>query len=150
MRAAPKQRVISLLCVLLIGLTAACNEDPSAGPERGVTIDDVEESDALFGGDLDGEIVTVSGEVRAMHTERLFRVASELIGGEGVLIVVPRGETRSNVTVYDIVRVTGEVQHVTPSDLRGRFDIDTSVDLEAVDEDDPMIVADEVHTIDGE
>ncbi len=98
--------------IVAIGLWAwLANDDDSAGPERGVTVEDIADTEAFdddgFGDSLLGQQVTVSGNVSEMVGQNALRLGGEDFGGDGILVIQV---TASGITEDDDVRVTGTVR----------------------------------------
>jgi len=108
---------VVLFAVALVAAIAAwvwlVNDDDSAGPERGVTVEDIAETDAFdddgFAGSLIGQQVTVSGNVSEVVGATAIRLGGDDFGGDGILVVQVSGAGAS-VTEGDDVRVTGTVR----------------------------------------
>ena len=87
------------------------NDDDSAGPERGVTVEDVADADAFdddgFADSLLGQQVTVSGNVSDSLAHNAIRLGGEDFGGDGILVIQV---TAPSIREGDNVRVTGTVR----------------------------------------
>lgn len=91
---APRSRgpwaIIALVLIVLAAIAAAlwlwlASDDESAGPDVGVSVDDVAED--RFSDFLIGEEVTLSGEIVAFLDERAFWIGGDGFLGDSVLIV---------------------------------------------------------------
>lgn len=110
-----------LVILLLVAVAAAAavwmwvagDEDDSAGPERGVTVEDVAHDDAFdddgFAGSLLGQEVTVSGNVSAVIGTSAVRLGGDDFGGDG-LLVINVNRAGGAIAEDDNVRVTGTVR----------------------------------------
>ncbi len=121
-RRTPRQTTVTIGILLVVGLAGAiiagillwawlANDDDSAGPERGVTVEDVADADAFdddgFADGLLGQQVTVSGNVSDMLAHNAIRLGGEDFGGDGILVIQV---TDRGITEDDNVRVTGTVR----------------------------------------
>ncbi|MDQ4132721.1 MAG: hypothetical protein M3179_05815 [Actinomycetota bacterium] len=115
---APRKVGVPWYLLLIVPIAAAIifwgwltYNDDSAGPERGVAVDDVAESDALdedgFTDSWVGQQVTVSGNVSEMVGQNAIRLGGDDFGGDGILVIEV---TASGITEDDDVRVTGTVR----------------------------------------
>ncbi len=120
--------------ILALALVAALvlwvwlvNDDDSAGPERGVTVEDIAESDAFdedgFAGSLIGQQVTVSGNVSEVVGMNAVRIGGEDFGGDGILVIQVSG-AGSTITEDDDVRVTGTVRDFDAAAFEREFGTD--------------------------
>ncbi len=122
----------------------ALEDDSSAGPERAVSLGDVEARPSVFYGDS----VTVSGRIEDVLAPFAFALGSrEALAPESVLVVgqgVATGREED-----DLVRVTGVVQPVGVVKLREelRRELDPEVFLDWIGQ--PAIVAEDVERVDG-
>ncbi len=126
-KAAPPKAVpwlVLLVVVILAGIALWkwSNDDESAGPERGVTVEDVAESDAFeddgFADDFLGRQVTVSGNVSEIVSSDAIRLGGDDFGGDGILII---GVTTANISEGQDVRITGTVREFDPIALQREF-----------------------------
>ncbi len=109
-----------------IGLWAwLVNDDDSAGGERGVTVEDIAESDAFaddgFAGRLIGQQVTVSGNVSEMVGRNAIRLGGDDFGGDGILVIQV---SAPGITEADDVRVTGTVRRFDVAAFEREFGTD--------------------------
>lgn len=122
------------LMLLGLGIVAAIvlwawlvNDDGSAGPEQGVTVEDIAESDAFdtdgFGGDLIGQQVTVTGNVSEVVGGNAVRLGGEDFGGDGILVIQVSG-AGAGITEGDNVRVTGTVRDYDATAFEQEFGTD--------------------------
>ncbi len=120
--------------ILALALVAALvlwvwlvNDDDSAGPERGVTVEDIADSDAFdedgFAGSLIGQQVTVSGNVSEVVGMNAVRIGGEDFGGDGILVIQVSG-AGSTITEDDDVRVTGTVRDFDAAAFEREFGTD--------------------------
>lgn len=124
-------------------------DDDSAGPEQGVTIEDVAEdrfSDALV-----GDRVTISGEVTAtLIPGRAFWIGGDGMLGENVLVVT---ETPNEALDDDtVVQATGVVADFETVDLLTELDddaFDVGVDIGPY-EDQNVLLVEEMTILDSE
>ncbi len=129
---APRKSGVPWFILLAVAIIAAivawawlANDDDSAGPERGVTVEDVAESDAFdndgFADSLVGQQVTVSGNVSEMVGTNAIRLGGEDFGGDGLLVIQVTG---SGITEDDNVRVTGTVREYDAAGFQREFGTD--------------------------
>ena len=87
------------------------NDDDSAGPERGVTVENIADPEAFdddgFTRTLVGQRVTVSGNVSEMVGANAIRLGGDDFGGDGILVI---NVSASGINEGDNVRVTGTVR----------------------------------------
>ncbi len=107
------------------------DDDDSAGPERGVTVEDVAESDAFdddgFANSLVGQQVTVSGNVSEVIGRNAIRLGGDDFGGDGILVIQVNGAGAS-ITEDDNVRVTGTVRDYDVAAFEREFGTDVYED----------------------
>jgi hypothetical protein len=87
-------------------LVAGCGDDRSAGPERGVTVDEVQENQYFYEGEYLGQVVTVSGAVTKTISNRTFEIDGEDYGEDSLLVITAEPVA---VAEGDVLRVTGTV-----------------------------------------
>lgn len=96
--------VLALACgPVLVGCGA---EEDSAGPERGVTVDEIQEEQPYFEGDYLGQQVTVTATVTKVLAPTSVELAGRDYGDESLLVVTAEP---TEVTVGELVRATGIV-----------------------------------------
>lgn len=150
-------------------LVTACGDD-GAGPEEGVTVDDLtteddypeglgpglgDGEDELFidAAEYVGEEVTVSGEIVAQINDRTFHIAAEDqpdpdISPDGVPSLLVLGPpSMVEVDADDVVRVSGTVV-IVDRDNVGSTGLDIAEDDLSPLLDKPAIVADRVEVLD--
>lgn len=108
--------LIAAVAVVVIGIALwawLVNDDDSAGPERGVTVEQIADSDAFdddgFSNSLVGRQVTVSGNVSDIVGRNALRLGGDDFGGDGILVIQASG-AGAGITEGDNVRVTGTVR----------------------------------------
>lgn len=124
-------RPVAAGAVALALLLGGCGDDGSAGPNEGVTLDDVTEEDGL---DFDtgegepddadayvGEEVTVSGEVAARINDTTFHIGDESV--DDSLLVFADEAIIPELSSNDIVQVTGTVREVDRDTFETEFGI---------------------------
>ncbi len=143
-------RLVLLLVVAIIAAIVVwawlANNDDSAGPEQGVTVADIAESDAFdddgFADSLVGQQVTVSGNVSEMVGQNAIRLGGEDFGGDGILVIQV---TASGISEDDNVRVTGTVRDFDAASFEREFGTDVyEGDLYNPWEDENVLVASNV------
>ncbi|MHA6626794.1 hypothetical protein ACU61A_15275 [Pseudonocardia sichuanensis] len=105
--------VAGVLASTLLASAVACgDEDTSAGPETGVSVEDIQERQYFHEGEYLGQTVTISAAVTAVLSPRHLEVAGTDYGEDSLLVVT---EQPVEVAVGDVLRVTGTVgqYHVT-------------------------------------
>lgn len=97
---------------LLLALAVGCGDDSSAGPEAGVSIEELEENQYFYEGEYLGQTVTVTAAVSEILTEDRIEVNGGEYGDESLLVIAKQP---LDVAVGDVVRITGTVgqYHVT-------------------------------------
>lgn len=100
-----------LVAAVVVAFWIWTNDDDSAGPERGVTVEDVADEQAFdedgFADDLTGRQVTVSGNVSEVLGNSAVRLGGDDFGGDGLLVI---GVSQPDIDEGDDVRVTGAVR----------------------------------------
>ncbi len=127
------------------------NDDDSAGPERGVTVEDVADADAFdddgFADSLLGQQVTVSGKVSDMLAHNAVWLGGDDFGGDGILVIQV---TAPGISEDDNVRVTGTVREFDAAAFEREFG---AVDYNGVEYDpwrhENILVASTVTELDG-
>jgi hypothetical protein len=95
------------MAVAVFALIAGCGDDDrSAGPERGITVDEVQEDQYFYEGEYLGQVVTISGAVTAVIGERTFEIDGEDYGEDSLLVITAEPGA---VAVGDVLRITGTV-----------------------------------------
>lgn len=88
-------------------LVAGCGGDEqSAGPEQGVTVDEVQENQYFYEGEYLGQVVTVSGAVTETISDRTFEIDGEDYGEDSLLVITAEPVA---VAEGDVLRITGTV-----------------------------------------
>lgn len=87
-------------------LAAACGGGDTAGPERAVSIGDVQQHENFYRGTYLGRTVTVSAMVSELHGARSFELSGGDFGDEKLLVVTDRS---TGIEEGQVVRVTGTV-----------------------------------------
>lgn len=137
---------VGLVAVLAVGLTA-CNTQETAGPEKGVGVEEIRERD-IYDDGLDhfvGETVTVSAEVAEVVTPMAFEIAGE--GGPKPILVLTPPDTAANVTDDSVVKVTGRVRELALADAERDLGIDLDDSTFAKYDDEHIIVATKVEVL---
>lgn len=137
--------VVAFVAAIVLWVWLA-NDDESAGPERGVTVEDVAEPDAFkndgFADSLVGQQITVSGNVSAMVGQNAIRLGGEDFGGDGILVIQV---TASGITENDDVRVTGTVRDFDAAAFEREFGTDIyGDDLYNLWDDENVLIASNV------
>lgn len=131
-----------------VALWALLDDDTSAGPEIGVTADDVVSEPAQFL----GETVTVSGEATDFVAGDStgsgpggFRLADEL-----PVVVAPNADaiTDAPLSTGDVVRVTGTVETFVVAEFESDFGVGFDDPAWAQFEREAVLVADAIRIID--
>lgn len=131
---------------------AGCSGD-TAGPEEGVTVEDIKEQQRAYAevaGDpiaLAGETVTVSATVNEVLTAEAFTMAGTANTDVGPLLVVGASNP-VDLDEGDVVQVTGEVQaQLVLTDIRDMVDVEIDEDPFVDWERAPYLVADSVEIL---
>ncbi|MDN5857822.1 MAG: hypothetical protein L0H84_04295, partial [Pseudonocardia sp.] len=94
------------VAVGVLGLGGCGGGQETAGPERGVTIDAIEQPQYFYEGEYLGEQVTVSATVTNVLGPRSFELAGGAYGDDSLLV---QTSTPVDVALGQDVRVTGTV-----------------------------------------
>ncbi len=143
---------VLLVLAAIVGLWVWANDDDSAGPERGVTVEDVAEDQAFdddgFADDLAGREVTVSGNVSEVVSASAIRLGGDDFGGDGLLVI---GVSKTDISEGDEVRVTGKVRKFDAAQFETEFGWDF-YDEPVYDawRDEHVLVAQSTSTLEGE
>ncbi|MGB8995382.1 MAG: hypothetical protein WCC65_08745 [Pseudonocardiaceae bacterium] len=101
----------------VVPLVAGCGSaTPAAGPQRGVTVSDLQQREYFYQGDYLGRAVTVSAKVSNVLGSRVFELSGGDFGHKKLLVVT---DQPVEVTGDELVRVTGTVGQMhtsVPSD----------------------------------
>ena len=124
------RRVVAVFAVVTAAALGGCGDEESAGPERGVTLEDVRDDNAVVDDDegfedpgrYEGDTVTVSGEVAVVVSDQLFRLGDEQLGQPQSVLVFAPGST-DELDDDDLVRVTGVVRSITVDTFEDSFGI---------------------------
>jgi len=113
-----RRRGVVAIAPLILALAVACGDDSSAGPEAGVTIEDLEENQYFYEGEYLGQTVTVSAAVSEILTEDRIEVNGGEYGDESLLVIMKQPV---DVAVGDVIRITGTVgqYHMTMEEAEG-------------------------------
>ncbi len=80
----------------------------SAGPEKGVDVDDVTDGKFFQSGKYVGQTVTVSADVKNVHTPTSFELDTAQWGDDSLLVV--SGNPLKELSANDTIKVTGTVR----------------------------------------
>jgi len=98
---------VAVLAPVLLASAAACgDDDTSAGPEAGVTVDEIQEPQYFHEGEYLGQTVRISAAVSAVPSPRHIEVAGTDYGEDSLLVVT---QEPVDVKVGDVLRITGIV-----------------------------------------
>ncbi len=142
------RRTIGLLLLPAALTLGACGEAETAGPDKGVGVEQIRERD-LYDDGLDtfvGETVTVSAEVARIVTPSAFEIAGE--GGPKPILVITPPDTAATITDDSVVKVTGQVREFAIAEAERDLGVDLDDTALAAYVDDHIIVADTVEVID--
>ncbi len=144
----PALRLLGLLPALSLVL-GACGSGGTAGPEKGLAVEQLRERD-LYDDGLDtyvGRTVTVSAEVAQVVTPSAFEIAGE--GGPKPILVITTATTAPRISDDSVVKVTGRVRELAIAEAERELgvDLDDAALAEYVDEH--VIVADVVEVLPG-
>lgn len=158
-----KRMIVPAMAVAVVTSLSACSDD-SAGPETGVSVDDVAEEGAENGAldeeaaavdPLVGQTVTVSAEVEEIVSPQAFRA------GDEELLIVSAGESfdamgagfamdEGLVDDDTVVQVTGTVRQFDLAEFEDEFAVDYDDGVFEPFEGENVIVAQDVSTLAGE
>jgi hypothetical protein len=97
--------VVSALAV--VALAAGCGASaPTAGPQRGVTVGDLQRKEYFYQGDFLGQTVTVSAKVAEVLGPQVFKLSGGNVGAEKLTVLT---DQPVDVSKDEVVRVTGAV-----------------------------------------
>ena len=130
--------VVAWSVLAVAALVGACGDEGSAGPDAGVTIEDII-SDP---GEHVGQEVAVSGEVGEVFRPYAFTLES---GDTDSVLVV--SSARLQVVEASVVRAIGRVARTPISSEQASPDVAAFVRDVAKQSHDHVIVASEVHTL---
>jgi hypothetical protein len=100
-------RLIVVVALVVVPLAAACGASaPTTGPERGVTVGDLQHKEYFYQGDFLGQTVTISAKVADVLGPRVFELSGGNVGAQKLTVVTDRPV---EVSKNDVVRVTGTV-----------------------------------------
>lgn len=107
-RPRPTTRIVTVavaaaLCSVVLG---ACSTQETAGPESGVTIEEIQEPQNFYEGEYLGEQVTVSAEVTDVLDPSSFELAGREYGEDSLLV---QTAAPTEVVQGQVVRVVGTV-----------------------------------------
>lgn len=97
-----------VLGALVVPLAAACGGD-TAGPQRGVTVGDLQQKEYFYQGEHLGRTVTVSATVAAVRGPHAFELSGGDPGDDTLLVLPPMAGRTVEVAPGQVVRVTGTV-----------------------------------------
>jgi hypothetical protein len=97
-----------------IALAVGCGEgDRSAGPESGVTVEDMEEDQYFHEGEYLGKKVTISAAVSEILAPNSIEANGADYGDDSLLVIA---QHPLDVSVGDVLRITGTVGPVPRDD----------------------------------
>jgi hypothetical protein len=105
-RTTPTARLVATAVLAAAVLGACGTEDDTAGPEQGVTVEEIQEPQYFYEGEYLGQEVTVSAAVTAVIDPRSFELAGEDYGADSLLVMT---SAPAAVQEGQVVRVTGTV-----------------------------------------
>ncbi|MFB9386657.1 hypothetical protein ACFFTK_26195 [Pseudonocardia petroleophila] len=94
---------VAVLCAAVLG---ACSTQETAGPESGVTIEEIQEPQNFYEGEYLGQRVTVSAEVTDVLDPSSFELAGQEYGEDSLLV---QTAAPTEVRQGEVVRVVGTV-----------------------------------------
>ncbi|MBV8996682.1 MAG: hypothetical protein JO287_23930, partial [Pseudonocardiales bacterium] len=95
-----------LVGAVVVVALVACSGGPTAQPQRGVTISDLQHKQYFYQGDYLGRTITVSARVDDVLAPRVFELSDDDYRGEKLLVVT---DQPVEVAKDEAVRVTGTV-----------------------------------------
>jgi hypothetical protein len=100
-------RLIVVTLLAVVPLAVACGASaPTAGPQPGVTISDLQQKDYFYQGKFLGQTVTLSSKVADVLGPGVFELSGGNVGAEKLTVVT---DQPVQVSKDDVVRVTGTV-----------------------------------------
>lgn len=106
-------RLGAIGALVVVPLVSACGRDSNAGPERNVTIGDVQQKQYFYQGEYLGRTVTVSAPVSEIRGPRSFELSNPDSSADTLLVVTTQPV---DLAQGQLVRVTGTVGqfHISP------------------------------------
>ncbi|RCW46096.1 hypothetical protein DFQ14_102398 [Halopolyspora algeriensis] len=98
-----------LIGALAVPLAAACSSGDTAGPQRGVTVGDIQHKEYFYQGEHLGRTVTVSAAVAEVRGPHAFELSGGDAGDDTLLVMPPVTGHPVEVVPGQRVRVTGTV-----------------------------------------
>lgn len=133
---------------LPFSLAACGNDDDTAGPERGTSVEDITEEDQYFADDqYVGEEVTVSAEVEEVLSPQSFRLDGGDWGDESLLVV--SAQQAKDLQEDDVVQVTGTVREFTFDDFNNEYGLDDPGIYDEYDQEEFLVASKVEVTVDS-
>lgn len=101
----------------VVPLAAGCGASaPTAGPQRGVTVGDLQQKEYFYQGDYLGQTVTVSAKVAEVLGPNAFKLSSGNVGAEKLTVVTDRPVEVSKDEVVQVTGTVGQLHLSAPSE----------------------------------
>lgn len=118
--AASTKRRIGQLTVIgaltVVPLSAACGGGETAGSERGVTVDDLQQEEYFYQGEHLGRTVTVSAAVSEVLGPRWFELSGGDFGDDTLLVTTGQPVEVANGEVVRVTGTVGQLHRSVPSE----------------------------------
>lgn len=120
------------LAVPVVVLLAGCGQEDTTGPERGVTVNDIQESENFFEGDYLGRQVTVSATITEVLGPRSFELDGADYGEDSLLVQTPEPVVVEEAQVVSVSGTVGQFHRLSEDDYApGSYDLYEEYETEA-------------------
>lgn len=114
-----------------LGLVA-CAEPETDGPESGVTVNDIQESQNYFEGDYLGQQVTVRATVTEVLGPRSFELDGAGYGDDSLLVQTPESVVVEEGQIVTVSGIVGQFHRLSEDDYApGSYDLYEEYETEA-------------------
>lgn len=113
------------------------------GTDDETAVEEAEEEDAEL---IEGETVTISGEVEVLYEPHAFRLLGEAVT-EGTLVIGADTVEANQISEGDVAQVTGTVTEFVIVDVEDELGIDLDDDVFVEFEDELVVIADSVDVV---
>lgn len=124
--------LLTALVVPAVALLAGCADPVTTGPERGVTVNDIQESENYFEGDYLGRQVTVSATITEVLGPRSIELDGAGYGDDSLLVQTPQPMVVEEGQAVAVSGTVGQFHRLSEADYApGSYDLYEEYETEA-------------------
>jgi hypothetical protein len=111
-----RNRLLMVVGALVVVTMAACGGRPTAQPQRGITISDLQHKQYFYQGDYLGRTITISARVDDVLAPRVFELSDDHYPGEKLLVVTDQPVEVSKDEAIWVTGTVGQLHRSAPSE----------------------------------